>query len=854
MKSVKKMDTFHSKKHFLRFFYASSLVLSVTLHKQKDITTMKEFFKNLGRYKVSSVLNILGLSIAFAVAYIILVQVNHDLTYNRCFKDADRVYRLDFTSSFITDEQDEWMMLMSHALGEALGTDNSAVEQMGYMELYASLIRPSLNGKEIYVPIEGKEDELMEVHTHVGSAELPQMLGMELIAGDYSHLKKPNSILINESFAQRYGFEIDDAIRDKDNVLWTVRGIYEDLPTNCILGEHDIFTVFGTENRGWSNVYYYKLVGEEQEEVFLLNGIKKLADVGLMYELFGNTWERPSDDAREEWLDMASKTMRLTPFYESHFITNMYGTIQPQNDKSTVYILLSIAVLILVIAFINFVNFFMAMVPRRIRRVNTEKVFGCTTRRLRMNFVLEAVGLVAISLLIALYIVFMIAPELTGIISSSARIEDNPTVTLFLIVAGLLLAVVSSIYPAYYITSVPPAFALKGTFGNTASGRRLRYVLLTLQFVISIILIICSSFIRLQYFYMVNDDIGYDKEDVLTADISSAGYPQPGMFFPSWNYEQRQQLTSMLKENPQITDVTYAWNQFVTEDHASQSFHKEDGAEFSSFVYYVAHNFLQFMDIDVVDGEDFTLEDELQRDYLKYIFNETARKELDLSLNEKFMDERPIRVVGFCKDFKLRYMKERIQPFAFYIGGFAYYNYLFVRTIPAADVEEVKAHINHCIAKLGSTGNADKIKITSIEQELSSKYEHERKLNLLITIFSLISICISLMGVFGLVFFETQYRRREIAVRRVHGASINSILMMFVGQYARMVLVAFLFAMPVGYMLMSRWLEEYAYHIPLYWWVFALALLIVLAVTSGIVLVRSWKTAHENPVNSLYKE
>ncbi len=569
---------------------------------------MKEFFKNLSRYKVSSTLNILGLSIAFAAAYIIMVQVHHDLTYNRCFKDADRVYRLEFTSTFVTDEQDEWMMLMSHALGEALGTDNSAVEQMGYMELYASLIRPSLNGKEIYVPIEGKEDELMVVHTHVGSAELPQMLGVELIAGDYSHLEKPNSILINESFARRYGLEIDDAIKDKDNVLWTVRGIYEDLPTNCILGEHDIFTVFGTENRGWNNVYYYKLVDEEQEEVFLLNAIKKLADMGFMYELYGNTWERPSDDAREEWLNVASKIMRLTPFYESHFITNLYGTIQPQNNKSTVYILLSIAVLILVIAFINFVNFFMAMVPRRIRRVNTEKVFGCSTRRLRMNFVFEAIGLVAISLLIALYIVFMIAPELTGVISSSAQIEDNPKIALFIIASGLLLAIVSSIYPAYYITSFPPAFALKGTFGNTASGRLLRYVLLTLQFAISIALIICSLFIRMQYFYMINDDLGYDKENVLMADISSAGYSQPGMFFPSWNYEQRQQLTSMLKENPQIADVTYAWNQFITEDPGSQSFHKEDGSEFSSFIYEVAHNFLQFMGIEVVEGEDYTWE------------------------------------------------------------------------------------------------------------------------------------------------------------------------------------------------------------------------------------------------------
>ena len=155
---------------------------------------------------------------------------------------------------------------------------------------------------------------------------------------------------------------------------------------------------------------------------------------------------------------------------------------------------------------------------------------------------------------------------------------------------------------------------------------------------------------------------------------------------------------------------------------------------------------------------------------------------------------------------------------------------------------------------MGSTVAPNDITIEFFDDELGRQYEKESKLNRLITIFSIISICISLMGVFGLVFFETQYRRREIAVRRVHGAKISQILGMFVGQYAKMVLVAFLFAVPVSYLIMQRWLQGYAYHIPLYWWVFALALLIVLAVTSAIVLARSWRAAKENPVEALYKE
>ena len=166
----------------------------------------------------------------------------------------------------------------------------------------------------------------------------------------------------------------------------------------------------------------------------------------------------------------------------------------------------------------------------------------------------------------------------------------------------------------------------------------------------------------------------------------------------------------------------------------------------------------------------------------------------------------------------------------------------------------MKAHIESSFAKLDPQVKPEQLKIQSIDEQLGREYEKEKELTRLVTVFSLISILIALMGVFGLVFFETQYRRREIAVRRVHGAQISQVLGMFVGQYAKMVLVAFLFAVPVSYLFMWRWLQGYAYHIPLYWWVFALALLTVLAVTSAIVLARSWRAAKENPVEALYKE
>ena len=200
-------------------------------------------------------------------------------------------------------------------------------------------------------------------------------------------------------------------------------------------------------------------------------------------------------------------------------------------------------------------------------------------------------------------------------------------------------------------------------------------------------------------------------------------------------------------------------------------------------------------------------------------------------------------------------LQKATRPTAFYVSGRdPRFFTAYIRTTENADLDVLKAHIESSFAKLDPQVKLEQLKIQSIDEQLSHEYEQELELTRLISVFSIVAILIALMGVFGLVFFETQYRRREIALRRVHGAQISEILRMFVMQYARMVGVTFLFAVPVSYLIMSRWLEGYAYHIPLYWWVFALALLIVLAVTSAIVLARSWKAARENPVNALYKE
>ena len=792
---------------------------------------MKEFFKNLRRYKVSSVLNILGLSIAFVSAFIILVQVNYDFSYNKSFPDADRVYRLEMKG--VWGEDKTWSVYINNLYGHLIGENDDNVESFTSMNLFswdAPLTVYDFGGSD--------EPQTLVVKATTGMPNAPQVIGFNLVAGDFERLKEPGAVLLSESFAAKHNLTVDNAIKLGEDLSLTVVGIFKDFPRNCDLYKLEIF--LGEEadlsnSTEWGYTYYYKLFSAEQQDLFIDN----------IYRKFYEKIREPDDTFDIEAL-RAESPIRLTALEDTYFAVNAVAPGTKIGNRTTTMTLLTIAVLIIVIAFVNFINFFMAMVPRRIRRVNTEKIFGCPTWRLRMSFVLEAMGLVTLALLLAAYLVYMIAPELTGLISTSAELADNPMIALLIVVAGLVLAIISSIYPAYYITSMPAAFVIKGSFGNGTSGRRLRYALLCLQFVISIALITCSLFVKLQHTYMMKYDMGFSKEHLLTTNLPV-----------SINKElsTRETFEGMLKENPMIADVTFANGEIVQQSRMGWG-RGFKGEQINFQCYPVAHDFLQFMGIKLTEGRDFMLDDE--RADGVFIFNESARKEFGLVLGDKVSghnDEVP--VVGFCEDFQFRPLQYGVSPFAFYVfgaNGWRGYEHLYVRTTPHADLEVVRQYIVDCIVKMDASAKADEIVINGFDKELGTEYKSEKKLTTLVTIFSLLSIIISLLGVFGLVYFETQYRRREIAVRRVHGAKIAQILGMFVGQYARMVLVAFLFAVPVSYLIMQRWLQGYAYHIPLYWWVFALALLIVLAVTSAIVLARSWRAAKENPVEALYKE
>ena len=274
--------------------------------------------------------------------------------------------------------------------------------------------------------------------------------------------------------------------------------------------------------------------------------------------------------------------------------------------------------------------------------------------------------------------------------------------------------------------------------------------------------------------------------------------------------------------------------------------------------YTVSWNFVDFMGIEMAEGRTFSPADELSENGV-YILNETAQKMFDIQIVDQICGHTNgfAKIAGICKDFNYSALRNEIGPFALYVFGKKPWRpcmQLFIRTEAGVDVTALMRRIQTALHDLDPTFAADDFDVQLFDQTLQSQYKKEQNLSKLVNLFTILAIVISLMGVFGLVMFETEHRRKEIGIRRVHGATVQQILAMFNSRFVKIVLVCFVIAVPVSIVIMRRYLEGFAYQVPLYIWVFAISLLAVLAITIAVVTLRSLRAATVNPVKSLRTE
>jgi putative ABC transport system permease protein len=451
------------------------------------------------------------------------------------------------------------------------------------------------------------------------------------------------------------------------------------------------------------------------------------------------------------------------------------------------------------------------------------------------------VGFLAYLVAILLVAVFNTLPQ-AKLVDADLSLAAQPLIFGGTALVALLTGAIAGSYPAHYMTSFAPALVLKGSFGLSPKGKRLRNTLISIQFVASFALITGASFMYLQNRFMQNSSLGYDKEHVITVAIGNIK-------------GSRDAFTNQIKAYAGIEDVTYG--HFLL---SSMDGYAKEGVvlkgEVCMYQFFPVHyTFLDVMGIEIAEGRGFR-QDDANKEQGVYVFNEAARKEYGLALNTVFESGGVTglgsgEIIGFMPDVKFASFRMAVEPMAFYVSGTESYIPSYFAYIKLNKNANMHAAISQIQTTLAGFDENHVFDVRFFDEVIQRMYEKEIALNSLITLFSLLAIFISIVGVFGLVVFDSECRRKEIGIRKILGASTIGIIAMFNRAYFRILMVCFVIAAPVAWYAVTRWLESFAYKTPMYWWVYLLVFVAVGVITVATVTFQNWRVANDNPVNSI---
>ena len=797
---------------------------------------IKNFITLLRRYTTSSLLNVVGMSVAFAAIYLIMVQVKYDFSYDKVIPNSENIYRLEIPNWW---QEGKYMHTWNRQLPDDICAGIPEIEAGGTIETYA------WSGNNYSIKRNHTIDNL-KIKTVEAELEGLEVFHFEFIEGGLENFTI-SSMIISEETAKKFDLKVGDVLTVgrglEGDKTCDIVGVFKNFPKPSNLAICEGWVCMEPQEDSdpseWSYPYYVRL----NEDATPVDIESKLRSQMVEYlRNMGNTDENIESEIKRF-------APRLNPLPAIYFDELSYSP--RQGNLSTTYSLIAIAVLILVISFINFINFFFALIPVRIKAINTYKVFGAPTSKLRLNIMFETLGLTLLSILGAMVIVFAFAnTPLSEYISTSVALRNNWELALTMIVFLMIFAAIVSLYPAFYITKFNPALVMKGSFQATKSGKILRYSLVGIQYVISISLIICSLFIQKQHKYMLHYEMGFNDEQLYSINVPRTILGYGG----DMDYTGRDAFTDKLMQNPNIVDVAYGDGFIVSQGFMGWNrYYNNQSITFS--VFPVSWNFLQMMGIKVEDGRDFMPSDE-HLEGGAFIFNREAADRFGIDIDTKMGGhaDTPTPVVGICENFNFKPLQYEIEPFAFLVfgsNGWRHPNEAHIRAAAGTDYKELNKYVKSIIEEFDPNADIESYELKFIDEQLALQYQMEDKLSTLVTMFSFLSIMISIIGVFGLVLFETQYKRREIGIRRIHGASAMGILKMFNKKYLYIVAICSAVAIPISYYIIDRWMQQFVYRTEMSVWVYVVAVLTITIITVATVSLRSWKAANENPSISI---
>ena len=795
---------------------------------------MKLMIRNLlylfKRFKTAVVLNLFGLTIAFAAFLLIVMQVDYEMNYDAMHSKSGRTFRLEANHG-------EFEHNAIHCLMFSDAFVNSSAHITDYSYRYP------FYGGERYCQIDEVDDQgeakVFKENFQLCLPNISDVFDFHMKEGSVECLSIPGSVLIPESVAKRL-FDKQSAIGKRirmsgssgwqpvSTTILTIGGVYKDFPGNTTV-----------QNRIYVPMDQLDLLKSSWQ--MYANEIYVTLDDPLNKEEVLDHFNKTFDFAKSQMGSAQEIALRLTPLKDVYYTHDTTFDFNPKGHRETNYVLLGIAFLILFIAGINFTNLTTSLIPLRLKTINTHRVLGCSIYKLQAISLIESIVICLISYILALFIVNDLSyTPIANWVDADIRLSQYKGLILLTALIAILTGCLAGLYPAIRSTSYAPALVLKGSFGLSPKGKKVRVALIGFQYTVSIALIIVTLFMGLQNHFMTSSEqLGFNKDQVAIVHLTPEIYAK-----------HKPQYIQKLKDYPGIEDVAFSVYELSKEDDMIDlEYARHEDKDVFFKVFYASENFLSVMDIQVEEGRDFTRED-LNKAQSDYIINPAAERDFHLHPGDRFNDR---TVLGVSKDFRFNSCRIASSPFVFALNNDIPNPKLvsYIRFNSKTNLQEAVAHVRETLKEIDPTFPFE---ISFYNTILNNLYQKEQTLGKLISLFGIMAILISIVGVFGLVLFETQYRRKEIGIRKINGATTGQILLMFNKTYIRIVSVCFIISIPIAWMGTQQWLENFAYKTPLHLWVFIVAFLIILSVTIGTVTFRNWQAANENPVNSVKSE
>jgi len=807
---------------------------------------IKVIIRNFIRQPGYVFINILGLAIGLASSIFIFLYVINELTYDRFHEKADRIYRIGVRGKMLGNEINQ--AVTAAPMIEALRNDYPEVEEVTrYAKFGGWLVRSG----------EKRFNETDKDFVFADSSFF-KVFSFRLLKGDPATvLTRPCSIVMTERYVTKYfGDEnpIGQTLRiEKDTNLYEVTGVMENVPVNShlhfgMIGSLSTFRNSRSDNWVNHNFYTYIVLAPGTDIQKFTDGMRQ-----MVIKYVGPNIEKFIGIGLEQF-EAAGNTFGyfLQPLTDIHLGSNLQEEIEPNGNITYVYIFLIIAILILIVACINFMNLATARATTRAREVGLRKVVGSHRSVLVYQFITETVFMSLISLVLAVIVVYLLLPGYNNMIRLDLdfKIFSNTYTVPFLIILALLVGLMAGTYPAFVLASFQPAAVLKSELKSGSSRSLLRSILVTLQFAVAIIILIGTSFVSLQLYYMQQKDPGFGKENVLVISRSDA----LGDKIDAFKQELKQHANIISVSNSTHIPSKNYWN----------NAHWLEGQDMSNTLLlmtsYISYDFDQTMNLELVRGRFHSRE--IPTDSFGIVINEAAVKILGIKdpLNTRFVEpgEHPDElryypIIGIVKDYHYESMHEDIHPMAMHFMPGNWEGYILVR-MGGGDIQKTLDFVQKAWDDFSTEYPFE---YTWLDDEFNKLFEPERRTGQILIIFSILCIFLSCLGLLGLISYSTSQRTKEIGIRKATGAPVSSIIWMLSMETIRLLGVAALLSVP-SYFLVKRWMQNFAYHLSFNLWIFFLWLLLISLIVVFIALLtvsyQSYKAAVRNPAESLRVE